>query len=56
MALSHTTNGLAENVTVQHFLLKKYPNLAKVYPTNKLPDLRGEFIRGWDDGRGVDNA
>ncbi len=24
------------------------------YPTNKLPDLRGEFIRGWDDGRGID--
>ena len=22
--------------------------------TFKLPDLRGEFIRGWDDGRGVD--
>ncbi|MDI5035967.1 YcjX family protein, partial [Salmonella enterica subsp. enterica serovar Montevideo] len=21
---------------------------------NKLPDLRGEFIRGWDDGRGID--
>ena len=21
-----------------------------------LPDLRGEFIRGWDDGRGVDPA
>lgn len=21
-----------------------------------LPDLRGEFIRGWDDGRGVDTA
>ena len=19
-----------------------------------LPDLRGEFVRGWDDGRGVD--
>nr|WBW56415.1 hypothetical protein OIPGGLEJ_00029 [Escherichia coli] len=31
-----------------------YPNLAKAYPTNKLPDLRGEFIRGWDDGRGID--
>ena len=31
-----------------------YPKLAKAYPTNKLPDLRGEFIRGWDDGRGVD--
>ncbi|MCY6572428.1 phage tail protein [Escherichia coli] len=36
------------------FSSEKYPNLAKVYPTNKLPDLRGEFIRGWDDGRGVD--
>lgn len=24
--------------------------------TFNLPDLRGEFIRGWDDGRGVDAA
>ncbi|MCK4203136.1 tail fiber protein [Escherichia coli] len=38
------------------FSSEKYPNLAKVYPTNKLPDLRAEFIRGWDDGRGVDNG
>ncbi|HIF9762564.1 TPA: tail fiber protein [Escherichia coli] len=38
------------------FSSEKYPKLAKVYPTNKLPDLRGEFIRGWDDGRGVDNG
>lgn len=22
--------------------------------TFNLPDLRGEFVRGWDDGRGVD--
>ncbi|EFO0308329.1 phage tail protein, partial [Escherichia coli] len=36
------------------FSSEMYPNLAKAYPTNKLPDLRGEFIRGWDDGRGVD--
>ncbi|EEX2493329.1 phage tail protein [Escherichia coli] len=36
------------------FSSEKCPNLAKVYPTLKLPDLRGEFIRGWDDGRGVD--
>ncbi|WP_231363242.1 phage tail protein [Escherichia coli] len=36
------------------FSSEKYQNLAKVYPTLKLPDLRGEFIRGWDDGRGVD--
>lgn len=24
--------------------------------TFNLPDLRGEFIRGWDDGRGVDSS
>ncbi|MBL4787356.1 MAG: hypothetical protein JKY49_18275, partial [Cohaesibacteraceae bacterium] len=23
---------------------------------NVLPDLRGEFLRGWDDGRGVDSG
>jgi phage-related tail fiber protein len=28
--------------------------LALAYPALRLPDLRGEFIRGWDDGRGVD--
>lgn len=32
----------------------RYPKLAAVYPSGVLPDLRGEFIRGWDDGRGVD--
>lgn len=31
-----------------------YPYLAAAYPSGKLPDLRGEFIRGWDAGRGVD--
>lgn len=36
------------------FSAEEYPELAKAYPSNKLPDLRGEFIRGWDDGRGVD--
>ncbi|HHT1952069.1 TPA: phage tail protein [Citrobacter farmeri] len=34
----------------------KYPGLAAVFPSGNLPDLRGEFIRGWDDGRGVDNG
>jgi hypothetical protein len=24
-----------------------------MYPSGVLPDLRGEFVRGWDDGRGV---
>ncbi|AZH90104.1 TPA: tail fiber protein [Escherichia coli] len=38
------------------FSSEMYPNLARAYPTNKLPDLRGEFIRGWDDGRGVDSG
>lgn len=38
------------------FSAEDYPNLAKAYPTLKLPDLRGEFIRGWDDGKGVDSG
>ena len=33
-----------------------YPKLALTYPGLKLADLRGEFIRGWDDGRGVDSG
>jgi len=33
-----------------------WPLLAAAYPCGKLPDLRGEFIRGWDDARGVDSA
>ena len=32
----------------------KFTKLAAVYPSGKLPDLRGEFIRGWDNFRGVD--
>ncbi|MGT5984363.1 phage tail protein [Escherichia coli] len=38
------------------FSSEKHPKLAKAYPELKLPDLRGEFIRGWDDGRGVDSG
>lgn len=34
----------------------KYPKLAAAYPSGILPELRGEFIRGWDDGRGVDTS
>ncbi|WP_413728707.1 phage tail protein [Sodalis sp. RH19] len=37
------------------FNKKEYPVLASIYPSGKLPDLRGEFIRGWDDGRGIDD-
>jgi hypothetical protein len=42
-------NGASFNTTT-------YPLLAKAYPSGVLPDLRGEFIRGWDDGRGVDTG
>ncbi|TNH44802.1 hypothetical protein EP164_04245 [Photorhabdus luminescens subsp. sonorensis] len=38
----------------QSFNKSLYPKLAAAYPSGALPDLRGEFIRGWDDGRGVD--
>ncbi|HDR2726511.1 TPA: tail fiber protein [Enterobacter roggenkampii] len=38
------------------FSAAQYPKLALVYPSLLLPDLRGEFIRGWDDGRGVDSG
>lgn len=38
----------------QAFSAAAYPLLAQVYPSLILPDLRGEFIRGWDNGRGVD--
>nr|WP_286037092.1 phage tail protein [Enterobacter roggenkampii] len=34
----------------------KYPKLAAVYSSGNLPDLRGEFLRGWDDGRGIDSG
>ncbi|MBE2895563.1 hypothetical protein HPC38_01565 [Pasteurellaceae bacterium HPA106] len=32
-----------------------YPKLYALYGS-RLPDLRGEFIRGWDNGRGVDSG
>lgn len=32
----------------------RFPKLGAVYPAGILPDLRGEFIRGWDDAKGVD--
>ena len=36
------------------FSATTYPKLALVWPGLKLTDTRGEFIRVWDDGRGVD--
>ena len=36
------------------FNKEDFPKLAATYPHGFLPDLRGEFIRGWDNGRGAD--
>lgn len=36
------------------FSATEYPKLALVIPGLKLQETRGEFIRIWDDGRGVD--
>ena len=38
----------------QRFDTRRYPKLAQKYPSGTLPDMRGEFIRGLDNGRGID--
>ena len=38
----------------QSFDTRRYPKLAQKYPSGQLPDMRGEFIRGWNNGRNVD--
>ncbi len=38
----------------QRFSCGSYPQLARTYPGCVLPDLRGVFIRGLDNGRGLD--
>lgn len=38
----------------QRFDKSRYPKLALKYPSGTLPDMRGEFIRGLDNGRNVD--
>lgn len=38
----------------QSFNASTYPELAKVYPSGVLPDLRGVVLRGLDRGRGLD--
>lgn len=40
----------------QWFNTSTYPKLALAYPSGQLPDLRGEFIRGLDVGRGIDSG
>lgn len=38
------------------FSAAAYPKLAKVWTGLIIPDMRGEFIRVWDDDRGVDSG
>lgn len=38
------------------FSATTYPKLALVIPSLTLTESRGEFIRTWDDGRGVDTG
>ncbi|NBM97320.1 phage tail protein [Proteus sp. G2660] len=40
----------------QTFNKATYPKLAIAYPSGRLPDLRSEFIRGADAGRGIDTG
>lgn len=36
------------------FDVAQYPKLALAFPSGVLPDMRGKFIRGWDNGAGID--
>jgi len=46
--------GTVQSVTANFSAL--YAVLSSTYGSpGKLPDLRGEFIRGWDDSRGIDS-
>lgn len=38
----------------QSFNKSTYPIAAKIYPSGVMAEHRAEFIRGWDNGRGVD--
>lgn len=40
----------------QAFDKASYPRLASLYTNGIIPDLRGEFIRGWDNSRGIDSG
>lgn len=52
-SLATTPSGYAA-MQGQAFDPLQYPILAGRYPDHIIPDLRGEFIRGWDNGRGID--
>lgn len=34
----------------------KFKSLAKLFTDGIIPDMRGQFIRGWDNGKGIDSG
>jgi phage-related tail fiber protein len=46
-----TVQGISANFSTLYAILGSTYGSA-----GKLPDLRGEFLRGWDDGRGIDSG
>ncbi|MFM5530450.1 phage tail protein [Aeromonas veronii] len=38
----------------QSFNKTTYPLATQLYPGGVMPEIRGEFVRAWDNGRGVD--
>ena len=39
-----------------NFSASTYPKLYQALGSTKIPDLRGQFVRGWDHGAGVDSG
>ena len=39
-----------------HFNPNTFPKLYQALGSTKIPDLRGQFVRGWDHGAGVDTG
>lgn len=51
------TNGVGTIQSVTADFSALYAILSSTYGApGKLPDLRGEFVRGWDDSRGIDSG
>lgn len=46
----------AIGTTYNDGLSTQYYDIDDILINFKIPDLRGEFVRGWDDGRGVDTG
>jgi hypothetical protein len=50
------TTGSVQGISVSNLQTLRTMLGTKFGAMGKLPDLRGEFIRGWDNGRGIDGG